>query len=152
MSWPAMALYLPSRRNPVSRAMMRRGLSPCNSAGGRCSEVSRTPGRKGSIRMSVVGIRERSRVREEGSLRFRAMEVLCRVRRSGVGVGLGFGVSVWELAVGRSMRRTVAPWSARRRPQKGPGARPANSRTRRPVRGGGAVVDIVVADGWIVGW
>ena len=41
------------------------------------------------------------------------MEALCRVRRSDVGVGLGLGEA-------RSMRRTKAPLSARRRPAKGP--------------------------------
>lgn len=35
------------------------------------------------------------------------------------------------------MRRTEAPASARRRPANGPGARPANSITLIPVRGGG---------------
>lgn len=89
--------------------------------GGREREVSRTPGRKGSIRMSVCWRRERRSAWEAGDLAFRAMEVLCRVRRSRVG-GLVSGEEVgeWEVGVGRSMRRTVAPWSARRRPQKGP--------------------------------
>lgn len=102
---------------------MRRGLRVCRREGGRCRDVSSTEGRKGSIRMSVCGIRERRRARAEGVLRERAMEVLCRVRRSGVGGlrvwgGVG-GVVVevegvdggggWECGVGRSMRRTVAP-------------------------------------------
>lgn len=43
------------------------------------------------------------------------------------------------------MRRTEAPASARRRPEKGAGARPASSRTLRPVRGGGE--GIVLCDG-----
>jgi hypothetical protein len=42
------------------------------------------------------------------------MEDLCRVRRSLVGGGFGE-------VVARSMRRTEAPLSARRRPAKGPG-------------------------------
>jgi len=69
----------------------------------------------------------------EGDFRSTATDALCRVRRSVVGGGFGE-----ELA--RSMRRTEAPLSARRRPAKGPGARPANSRTRRPVKGGGDAI------------
>lgn len=56
------------------------------------------PGRKGSIRTSAVGRRERKRERERGDLRSRAMEALVVVRRSEEGVGEG-----------RSMRRTEAP-------------------------------------------
>ena len=49
----------------------------------------------------------------EGDFRSTAMEALCRVKRSLVGGGLGEGEA-------RSMRRTEAPLSARRRPAKGP--------------------------------
>lgn len=48
-----------------------------------------------------------------GDFKSMGMEALCRVRRSEVGVGLGDGEE-------RSMRRTSAPASARRRPAKGP--------------------------------
>jgi len=72
--------------------MMRRGLRECRRVGGRCREDERTCGRKGSMRMSVVGIRARRRARAGGVLRVRAMEVLWRVRRSEVG-GLRGGVS-----------------------------------------------------------
>lgn len=73
------------------------------------------------------------RERPEGDLRSMGMEALCRVKRSGVGRGAEVP------GVARSMRRTEAPASARSIPAKGPGARPANSRARRPVRGGGEV-------------
>lgn len=95
--------------------MMRRGLRACRRDGGRCREWERTWGRKGSMRMSVVGMRARRRARAGGDLRERAMEVLCRVRRSGVGWLTGGVVGGWgdgggcECGVGRSMRRTVAP-------------------------------------------
>lgn len=48
-----------------------------------------------------------------GDFRSTAIEDLCRVRRSLVGGGFG-------LVVLRSIRRTEAPLSARRRPAKGP--------------------------------
>lgn len=48
---------------------------------------SRTPGRKGSIRISVFGIRERMRATPEGDLMSTVMEDLCRVSRSAVGGG-----------------------------------------------------------------
>lgn len=49
----------------------------------------------------------------EGDFKSTAIEALCRVSRSDVGAGLGE-------AVARSMRRTEAPLSARRRPANGP--------------------------------
>jgi hypothetical protein len=49
----------------------------------------------------------------EGDFRSTATEALCRVRRSAVGGGA-------LPAEARSMRRTEAPLSARRRPAKGP--------------------------------
>jgi hypothetical protein len=49
----------------------------------------------------------------EGDFRSTVMEALCRVSRSEVGAGFGEGEA-------RSMRRTEAPLSARRRPAKGP--------------------------------
>ena len=58
--------------------------------GSRC-RFSRTPGRKGSIRISVSGRRERRREREVGDLRSRQMEDLWVVRRSPVGGGSGGG-------------------------------------------------------------
>lgn len=48
-----------------------------------------------------------------GDLRSMAIEALCLVRRSAVGTGLGFGEA-------RSILRTDAPLSARRRPANGP--------------------------------
>lgn len=116
------------------------------------------------MRMSVCARRRRRRVRPRGDFRERAREVLRRVRASGV---RGGGVGVCAVGCGRSMRITLAPWSDRRRPVKGPvkgvgvsmlfsgwglsgieengqggvpGARPANSRTLRPVNGGGEVM------------
>jgi hypothetical protein len=53
-------------------------------AGSRPS-FSSTPGRKGSMRMSAAGMRERRRESEAGDLRSRAMEDLWAVRRSGEG-------------------------------------------------------------------
>lgn len=56
--------------------------------------LSRTVGRKGSMRMSVWGRRERRREWEAGDLRSMQMEDLYVVRRSGVGGGRGFGYVV----------------------------------------------------------
>lgn len=50
------------------------------------------------MRMSVCGISARRRARAGGVLRERAMEVLCRVRRSGVG-GFWVWLRVWGLEV-----------------------------------------------------
>ena len=61
------------------------------------------------MRTSALGTRERKIASEEGFLRSSAMEDLWDVSRSEVA------------GPGRSMRRTVAPQLARRRPQKGPG-------------------------------
>src|ERR1700761_7912668 len=105
-----MAAYLPSRRNPVSLTTMRRGFFFSRTVSGSRPSFSSTPGRKGSIRTSVLGIRERKVARDAGDLRSRAMEDLWFVRRSLLAEGLG-----------RSMRRTLAPQFARRTPQKGPG-------------------------------
>jgi hypothetical protein len=57
----------------------------------------------------VVGMRVRRMESEAGDLRSSAMEDLLVVRRSEEAV-----------AEGRSMRRTEAPYVARRRPQNGP--------------------------------
>ena len=56
-----------------------------------------------------------------GDLRFTAIEDLCLVRRSFIGGG-GFEASVeWvRFGTARSIRRTEAPLSARRRPANGP--------------------------------
>ena len=64
---------------------MRAGLCARRSAWGSRFNDSRTPGRKGSIRMEVCGRRERRSKREAGDLRFRQMEDLWVVRRSGAG-------------------------------------------------------------------
>jgi len=69
--------------------------------------------------MSTRGSRDLSRARPAGDLRFRAMEVLRRVSWSLVGGGVA--LSLWAEGWARSMRRTEAPKSARRRPAKGPG-------------------------------
>ena len=61
--------------------------------------------------MSVVG--RRALMNAIPDFRSTAMEDLWRVRRSLVGGGFGD-------VVARSIRRTVAPLSARRRPAKGP--------------------------------
>lgn len=57
-----------------------------------------------------------------GDFRSTAMEDLCRVRRSLVGGGgLEEGDCGWVwFGMARSIRRTEAPLSARRRPAKGP--------------------------------
>ena len=98
MSWPAMSLYLPSRRKPVRRTTIRRGFSFWRTVVGSSPSFSSTPGRKGSIRMSVVGIRAVSTDKEDGVLRSMAMLDLYEVRLSDVGC--------WP---GRSTRRTEAP-------------------------------------------
>lgn len=82
------------------------------------------------------------------------MDVFRRVKKSGVGGG---GLSECAGGWARSTRNTVAPKSARSMPAKGPGhvrcvdliagyelyspgARPANSRTRRDVNGGDSAI------------
>ena len=85
MSWPAMDAYLPSRRNPVRRAMMRRGLSLSRTVVGSRPSFSRTPGRKGSTRMSALASRERNRECEVRDMRSRHIEDLWAIRRSVVG-------------------------------------------------------------------
>lgn len=83
------------------------------------------------------------------------MEALWRVSASAVGRE--------RVSEARSMRMTEAPASARSMPAKGPGARPANSRTVMPVRGGGPIsamlggVDEVLGGRewmgpWMCGW
>lgn len=78
--------------------MINRGFSFLRVVAGSRPSFSSTPGRKGSMRMSVVGMRLRSTEREEGDLRSRAIEDLWVVRRSEEAVGDG-----------RSMRTTDAP-------------------------------------------
>lgn len=68
----------------------------------------------------MFGIRERSREMPDADLMSTAMEDLCRVSRSGVGGG---GVEEWAPGTARSMRRTVAPQSANKRPANGPAVR-----------------------------
>lgn len=106
------------------RAIIRRGFMAWSVAGERES-FSRTPGRKGSIRMSVCGRRDLMRVRPEGDFRSMLMEDLYRVKRSVVGGGVGEedGEECVMLGMDRSTRNTEAPASARRRPAKGPGDR-----------------------------
>lgn len=110
MSWPAMSLYFPSRRKPVIRATIRRGLCFRRASVGERPRRSRTPGRKGSIKMSAVVRRRRRIFREVWERKSRVMEVLLRVSWSPL------------MELGRSMRRTEAPKSARRRPANGPGS------------------------------
>jgi len=88
------------------RATIRRGFSFNRMAVGERPSFSRTPGRKGSIRMSVVRRRRFKRARARGDFRSRVIEVLRRVRLSGVGGG-GGELCAWRW--GRSMRRTEAP-------------------------------------------
>jgi hypothetical protein len=71
-----MAEYFPSRRKPVRRTVTRRGFSLRRVVAGSRPSFSSTPGRKGSMRMSTVGIRERRRESEAGDLRSRVMEDL----------------------------------------------------------------------------
>ena len=97
MSWPAMSLYLPSRRKPVKRTTISFGFCLRKVVSGSRPSFSRTPGRKGSMRTSAVEVRERRSCLEVGFLRSSAMEDLSLVRRSVVG------------GPGRSMRRTEAP-------------------------------------------
>ena len=56
----------------------------------------------------------------EADLRSTAIEDLCRVRRSLVGGGSSEEDECVRLVIARSIRRTEAPLSARRRPAKGP--------------------------------
>jgi hypothetical protein len=72
--------------------------------------------------MSTRGIRDLIRARPAGDLRFMAMELLRRVSWSLVGGGGFVALSLWAEGWARSMRRTEAPKSARRRPAKGPGS------------------------------
>lgn len=111
MSWPAMELYFPSRRNPVNRTTIRRGFFFCSTVVGSRPSFSSTPGRNGSISTSLFVTKDNKMSTDCGSFRSRAIEDLCEVNRSFVGVG-------W--ALGRSMRRTLAPQLASNRPQKGP--------------------------------
>lgn len=92
-----MSLYFPSRRKPVIRATISRGLCFRRTSVGERPRRSRTPGRKGSIKMSAVVSRRRRMFREVWSRRSSAMEVLLRVNWSPV------------MDLGRSMRRTEAP-------------------------------------------
>jgi hypothetical protein len=62
--------------------VIRRGFNLRRVVEGSRSSFSSTPGRKGSMRMSAVGMRERRRESEAGDLRSRAMDDLWTVRRS----------------------------------------------------------------------
>ena len=64
--------------------MINLGLRCTRSVGSR-PRPSSTPGRKGSMRISACWRRSRKRDTALGDLRSRAMEDLCRVRRSTVG-------------------------------------------------------------------
>lgn len=70
--------------------------------------------------MSALVISFLSSAKPAGDLRFKAMEDLRRVSWSGVGGG-GAVLVLWAEGWARSIRKTVAPKSARRRPAKGPG-------------------------------
>jgi hypothetical protein len=56
----------------------------------------------------------------DGALSSTAIEDLCRVRRSLVGGGGLEGEECERFGIARSIRRTEAPLSERRRPAKGP--------------------------------
>lgn len=99
------------------RATINLGLSRSRKFGSRPA-FSRTPGLNGSMRMSTCGISVLIRARPAGDFRFTDMELLRLVSWSGVEGG---GSEVCAAGWARSMRRTVAPKSARRRPAKGPG-------------------------------
>lgn len=79
------------------RATMRRGLCFRRTSEGERPSRSRTPGRNGSIRTSAVERMERRSLRDEAFRRSTVMDVLRRVSWS------------FEIALGRSMRRTEAP-------------------------------------------
>lgn len=102
------------------RPTMIFGLSLRRTSGPRPS-FSSTPGRNGSITTSACGMRALIKETPDGDFRSTAMEDLCRVRRSPVGGGRldALGVCV-KFGIERSIRRTEAPLSARRRPAKGP--------------------------------
>jgi hypothetical protein len=89
------------------RATINRGLILSSSLG--CRPIfSRTPGRNGSIRMSIRGRRVLINASPPELLRFIAMELLRRVSWSEVGGG-GVVESLWAEGCARSMRRTEAP-------------------------------------------
>ena len=87
------------------------------------------------------------------------MELLRRVSWSGVGGG-GVALELWAEGGARSMRRTEAPKSARRRPAKGPGREVVSEEVwfgmvgcclgrfylvlGRPVRGRGGLGGVVI--------
>jgi hypothetical protein len=65
-------------------------------------------------------MRDLRRAIPEEDLRSTAIDDLCRVRRSLVGGGRLKDEECERLGTARSIRRTEAPLSARRRPAKGP--------------------------------
>jgi hypothetical protein len=78
--------------------------------------------------MSVCEMRDLIKATPDEALRSTAIEDLCRVRRSVVGGGSLEDDDCERLGIARSMRRTEAPLSARRRPAKGPEERLAMHR------------------------
>lgn len=81
-----MSLYFPSLRNPVMRPRIALGFRASRTSGPKPS-FSRTPGRKGSIMMSMCGTKDLTNSTPEGDFKSTAIEDLCRVRRSEVGGG-----------------------------------------------------------------
>ena len=152
-----MSLYLPSRRNPVIRPTINLGLIPSSTSGPN-PRFSSTSGRYGSRSMSVVGMSDFMKFTPLADFMSTAIEVLWRVRRSGVGAGGSSAACEWvRLGIARSMRSTAAPLSAKRSPAKGaeryqlenkdsrewgfvPGARLANSKTRIPLNTGAGMM------------
>src|SRR5580693_3211798 len=126
MSCPTVTDSGPCCPQPVIRAYTSRGLR-CRQTSGPTPMRSVTPGRKPSSRTSALSASLCKASTARGCFRSSTADRRPRLRNSRSGRG--------SPAPGRSMRSTVAPWSASIMAQNGPGPMPASSRTRTPASG-----------------